>query len=196
MMPYNHTKFRVETHQGAGSVEQKILKNPENPEKLNPGRGGGGGALLGGRPLWDISAYLRQHRRDITQIFMLDRPSDNIQTHKVLGPKSPRGMGGEQKKCNQKTSQIGIPTAAGAARAALPISRMSRGSCRESRMRLLREIANAQIENPETENQKSLKSPLWQTYSSEPLGQAPVRTGADQGHRATGPQGCGAITAH
>ena len=24
MMPYNHTKFRVETHQGAGSVGKKV----------------------------------------------------------------------------------------------------------------------------------------------------------------------------
>ena len=73
---------------------QKSQKNPENPEKLSPGRGAG---YWGGRPLWDNSAYLCQHRRDITQTFMVDRPSDNIQTHKVLGPNSPRGRVGGQK---------------------------------------------------------------------------------------------------
>ena len=41
---------------------QKSLKNPENLEKLSPGRGRGGG-YWGGRPLWTNSAYLRQHRR-------------------------------------------------------------------------------------------------------------------------------------
>ena len=86
MMPYNHTKFQV-THQGAGPVGKKVLKNPENPEKLSPARGVGG--YWGGRPLWDNSAYLHQHRRDITQTFMVDSPSDNIQTHKVLGRNSP-----------------------------------------------------------------------------------------------------------
>ena len=29
MMPDNHTKFWVETHQGAGSVGKKVLKIPE-----------------------------------------------------------------------------------------------------------------------------------------------------------------------
>ena len=74
---------------------QKSLKTPENPEKLSPGRGGGGS--WGGRPLWDNSAYLHQHRRDITQTFMVDSPSDNIQTHKVLGQNSPRDRVGGQK---------------------------------------------------------------------------------------------------
>ena len=73
---------------------QKSLKNPENPENLSPGKGGG---YWGGRPLWDNSAYLHQHRRDITQTFMADSPSDNIQTHKVLGRNSPRDRVGGQK---------------------------------------------------------------------------------------------------
>ena len=56
---------------------QKILKNPQNVEKLSPARGGG---YWGGRPLWNNSTYLCQHRRDITQTFMVDSPSDPIQT--------------------------------------------------------------------------------------------------------------------
>ena len=51
---------------------QKSLKNPENPEKLIPAKGGWG--YWGGRPLWDMSTYLHQHRRDITQTFMVDSP--------------------------------------------------------------------------------------------------------------------------
>ena len=73
---------------------QKSLKNPENPEKLSPGKGWG---YWGGRPLWDNLAYLHQHRQDITQTFMADSPSDNIQTHKVLGRNSPRDRVGRQK---------------------------------------------------------------------------------------------------
>ena len=76
-----------------GVSEQKSLKNPENPEKSSLGRGG---RYWVGRPLWDNSAYLRQHRRDITQTCMVDRPSDNIQTLKVLGPNSPRGRVGKK----------------------------------------------------------------------------------------------------
>ena len=74
---------------------QKSLKNPENPEKLSPGRGGGG--YWGGRPLWDNSAYLHQHRLDITQTFMVDSPSDNIQAHKISGQNSPRDRVSGQK---------------------------------------------------------------------------------------------------
>ena len=92
-MPYKHTKFRVKTHQGVGTIGKKS-DNPENPEKLSPGRGGG---HWGGRPLWDNSAYLHQPRQDIMQTFMVDRPSDSIQTHKVLGPNSPKGRVGGQK---------------------------------------------------------------------------------------------------
>ena len=61
---------------------QKSLKNPENPEKLSLARGGG---YWGGRPIWDIFTYLHQHTRDITQTFMVDSPSDNLQTHNVSG---------------------------------------------------------------------------------------------------------------
>ena len=93
-MPYNNTKFRLETHQGAGSVGQKVVKILRNPEKLSLAKGRG---YWGGRPLGDNSAYLRQHRRDITQTFMVDSPSDNIQTHKVLGRNSPRDRVGGQK---------------------------------------------------------------------------------------------------
>ena len=73
---------------------QKSLKNSENPEKLSPGRGGG---YWGGRPLWDNAAYLRHHRRDITQTFMVDSPSDALQTHEVLGQNSRGGRAGGQK---------------------------------------------------------------------------------------------------
>ena len=57
---------------------------------MKPGHGGGGG-YWGGRPLWDISTYLHQHRWDTTQTFMVDSPSDNLQTHKVSGRNSSRG---------------------------------------------------------------------------------------------------------
>ena len=64
---------------------QKSLKNPENPEKLSPGNGG---AYWGGPPLWDNAAYLHHHRRDIAQTFIVDSPSDALQTHKVSGQNS------------------------------------------------------------------------------------------------------------
>jgi hypothetical protein len=73
---------------------QKSLKNPENLEKLSPGQGGG---YWGGRPLGDMSTYLRHHRRDIAQIFMVDSPSESLQTHKVSGRNSPRGRVSGQK---------------------------------------------------------------------------------------------------
>ena len=73
---------------------QESLKNPENPEKLSPGRGGG---YWGRRPLLDNLTYLRRHILDITQIFMADSPGDNIQTHKVSGRNSPRGRVGGPK---------------------------------------------------------------------------------------------------
>ena len=67
---------------------QKSLQNSEILEKLSPGEGGG---YWGGRPLGDMSTYPRQHRRDITQTFVVDSPSESLQTHKVLGRNSPRG---------------------------------------------------------------------------------------------------------
>ena len=79
---------------------QNSLKTPENPEKLSPGRGGGTG---GGGPLWDNPGYLPPHRWDITQNFMVDSPSGNIQTHKVLGQNSPRDRVGGQKKIPKKS---------------------------------------------------------------------------------------------
>ena len=82
MMPYNHTKFRVKTHQGAGSVGKKVPQYRKSG-KVKPGRGGGG--YKSGRPLGDMSTYLRQHRRDIAQTFMADGPGDNVQTHQVSG---------------------------------------------------------------------------------------------------------------
>ena len=89
---------------------QKSPKNPENPGKFSPGKGGG---YWGGRPLWDNSAYLHQHRRDITQTFMVDSPSDNIQTHKVLGPSSPRGkIGGQKSLENPKKVMKSCPSEA------------------------------------------------------------------------------------
>ena len=74
---------------------RKGLKNLENPEKLSPGRKGG---YWGGRPLWDNSTYLRQHRRGITQTFMVDSPSDALQTHQVSGSNSSKG-----RICGQKS---------------------------------------------------------------------------------------------
>ena len=78
-----HTSFSSKLTKGQGRWA-KSLKNPGHPEKLSLGRGGGG-------PLWDISTYLHHHRRDITQTFMVDSPSDNLQTHKVSGRNSSRG---------------------------------------------------------------------------------------------------------
>ena len=86
-MPYNHTKFQVKNHQRGRVDGQKSLKNPENPEKLSPGRRGGGeGTGVGDHfgTIRHISTNI-----DITQTFMVDSPSDNIQTHKVLGQNSP-----------------------------------------------------------------------------------------------------------
>ena len=74
---------------------EKSLDNSENLEKLSPGRGGGGD--WGGRPLWDHSTYILQHRRNITQTFIVDSPNDALQTHKVSGPTSPKGLVGGQK---------------------------------------------------------------------------------------------------
>ena len=65
----------------------KSHENHENSEKLSPAKGKG---YWGGRPLWDNSAYL-------TQTFTADSPSDNIQTHKVLGRNSPGDRVGGQK---------------------------------------------------------------------------------------------------
>ena len=84
--------FRSKLTKGQGRWA-KMSENPENPEKLSPGRGVGGG-YWGGRPLWDISAYLCQHRQDVAETFMVDNPSDPIQTHKVSGEKSLRGRVG------------------------------------------------------------------------------------------------------
>ena len=78
----------------------KSRENPENSEKLSTAKGGG---YWGGRPLGNMSTYLRQYRRDIAQTFMADSPSDGIQTHKVSGRKSPRGrVGGQQSLKNPK----------------------------------------------------------------------------------------------
>ena len=44
-----------------------------------------------------LSAYLRQHRRDIAQTFMVYSPNDALQAHKVSGQNSPRGRVGGQK---------------------------------------------------------------------------------------------------
>ena len=112
MMPYNHTKFQVKTHQGAGSVGKKSPKNPENPEKLSPGRGGWG--YWGGRPLWDNSAYLHPHRRDIAQTFMVDSPNDAPQTRNVSGQDSQTGrVGGQKSLKNPENPEQLSPTRGG-----------------------------------------------------------------------------------
>ena len=67
---------------------QTSRENPGHPEKLSPGQGGG---YWGGRPVGDMSTYLRQHRRDIAQNFMVDSPVESLQTHKVSGRNLPRG---------------------------------------------------------------------------------------------------------
>ena len=95
MMPYNHTKFQVKTHQGAGSVGQKVLKILKIWK--SQAQAGGGGGYWGGRPLGDNSTYLLQHRWDITQTFMVDSPNDALQAHQVSGRNSPGGGVGGQK---------------------------------------------------------------------------------------------------
>ena len=42
MMPYKHTKFQVETHQGAGSVGRKVWRTLKIWKSLAPAGGGGG----------------------------------------------------------------------------------------------------------------------------------------------------------
>ena len=87
----------------------KSRENPENSEKLSPAKGGG---YWGGRPLGDMSTYLRQDRRDIAQTFMVDSPSDDIQTHKVSGRNSPRGRAGGQKSLENPRKSLGSPSEA------------------------------------------------------------------------------------
>ena len=77
---------------------QKGLKNPESPEKLSPARGGG---KSGGRPLWDMSTYLHQHRRDITQTCMVDSPSDALKTPQSFASKLAKGQGQWTKKASK-----------------------------------------------------------------------------------------------
>ena len=89
------TKFQVKNHQRAGSVGKNSEKSQKSG-KVQPGQGGGGG-YWGGRPLLDNSTYLCQHRRDITQTFMVDSPNDALQTHKCSGPNSPKGRVSGQK---------------------------------------------------------------------------------------------------
>ena len=87
-------KVSARNSPGGGVGGPKSRENPENSEKLSPAKGGG---YWGGRPLGDMSTYLRQHRRDIIQTFMADSPGDNIQIHKVSGRNSPRGRVGGRK---------------------------------------------------------------------------------------------------
>ena len=86
--------FGSKLTKGQGRWAKKSEKSRKSG-KVKPGQGGG--RYWGGRSLWDNLAYLHQHRRDIAQTFMVDSPSDTIQTHKVLGPSSPRGRVGGQK---------------------------------------------------------------------------------------------------
>ena len=100
MSAYPHISINIDgispkVTKGQGQWAKKSEKS-RKPGKVKPGQGGGGG-YWGGCPLWDNSAYLHQRRREITQTFMVDSPSDNIQTHKVLGRKSPRDRVGGQK---------------------------------------------------------------------------------------------------
>ena len=87
-------KVSARNSPGGGVGGPKSRENPENSEKLSTAKGGG---YWGGRPLGDMSTYHRQHRRAIAQTFMADSPSDDIQTHKVSGRKSPRGRVAGQK---------------------------------------------------------------------------------------------------
>ena len=73
---------------------QKSRENPKNLENLSPGQVEG---YWGGRPLGDMSTYLRQHRRDIAQTFMVDSPVEDLQTYKASGRNLPRGRLGGQK---------------------------------------------------------------------------------------------------
>ena len=54
-------------------------------------------AAAASRTHFCLSAYLRQHRRDIAQTFMVYSPNDALQAHKVSGQNSPRGRVGGQK---------------------------------------------------------------------------------------------------
>ena len=77
---------------------QKSPKNPENLEKLSPGRGGGGtgvGDHFG--TMWHISVTV-----DGTSPFMVDSPGDALQTHKVSGQNSRGGQGRRPKNLSDK----------------------------------------------------------------------------------------------
>ena len=50
MMPYNHTKFQVKTHQGAGSGRLQLAYGGGGPSR--PGPLWGGGVLYGGGGVW------------------------------------------------------------------------------------------------------------------------------------------------
>ena len=113
MMPYNHTKFRVKNHKGVGSVGKKVVKIREIPKIWKTYARAREGGYWGGLPLGDKSTYLCQHRRDITQTFMVDSPSDNIQTHKVFGRNSPRDrVGGQKSLENPKKVMKSCPSEA------------------------------------------------------------------------------------
>ena len=96
----------LQTHKVSGGTPPRGgfsgQKSPENLGKLSPGRRGGG--YWGGRPLWDISTYLCQHRRGITQNFMVDSPSETLQTHKFPGRNPPRGTVSGQKSLQNPES--------------------------------------------------------------------------------------------
>ena len=87
-----HEVSGLKSLRGRVGGRKKRVEKPENPEKLGPGKG------RGAQPLGDNSTYLRQHIRDITQTFMVDSPSDALQTHKVWRPNSPRGRASGQKR--------------------------------------------------------------------------------------------------
>ena len=84
-MPYKHTKFQVESRQGAGLVSKRNTNREKNREKIRKNREN------------RLSAYLSHHRRDIAQTFMVNSPNDALQSHKVSGQNSPRGRVGGQK---------------------------------------------------------------------------------------------------
>ena len=100
-MPHKHTKFQVESNQGAG-LASKRNTNRENPREKTHGKiaeiiAKNQGKLRKNREN-RLSVYLSHHRRDIAQTFMADSPNDALQTYKVSGRKSPRGRVGGQKK--------------------------------------------------------------------------------------------------
>ena len=105
-------KVAARNSPGGGVGRPRNRENPENSDKLSPAKGGGG-VNSGGRPLGNMSTYLRQHRQDIAQTLIVDNPSETLQTHKFPGQNSPRGrVGGQKSLENPEKVVISCPSKA------------------------------------------------------------------------------------